>query len=299
MEKERKSERTLERERWLLRVLKDEIGHRPIGAIEAPELLDALRKVEARGHHETVVRLRSTASRVFRYGIASGKCKRDPAADLRGALTSPTEKHRAAITDPNGVGALLRAIDAYDGRAATRIALKLLALTFVRPGELRFAEWSEFDLTTAVWSIPPEKMKMREPHRVPLSSQAVALLTELKPITGFGRFLFPALSRADRPMSENTLNWTLRKIGYAGDQMVAHGFRALASTLLNEEKRWPPDVIERQLAHREPNSVRRAYDRAHHWPERVAMMNAWADHLDKLRGYGQVVPLVKPQAASA
>jgi integrase len=217
MQRENKAPRTLDRARWLLRVLKDQIGSRPIGEIEPPELLDTLRNTEARGHHETVSRLRSAASQIFRYGIATGRCKRDPAADLRGALTSPVEKHRAAITDPAEVGALMRAIDAYP-RRTTRLALRLLALTFVRPGELRTAEWSEFDVAAALWKLPAKKMKMREPHRVPLSSQALAVLTELHYITGTGRFLFPALGPQQRPISENTINAALRRLVVAMGQ---------------------------------------------------------------------------------
>ena len=290
MEREGKSERTLERARWLTRVLKRDLGRRPIGEIEPPELLTALRRVEAQGHFETVARLRSLASQIFRYGIASGYCSRDPASDLRGALTSPTEKHRPAITDPSRLGEMLRAIDAYES-VTTRLALILLSLTAVRPGELRCAEWSEIDADAKVWAIPGEKMKMREAHRVPLSRQAVDVLSQLRPLTGQGLFLFPASGQPPRPISENTLNAALRRMGFGGDEMVSHGFRATFSTLLNEEGTWSPDVIEHALAHRERNTVRRAYNRATHWPERVSLMQHWADRLDELRQRGKVVSI--------
>lgn len=290
MEREGKSPPTLERARWLMRVLNPEIGGRPIGEIEAPDLLAVLRRIEARGHYETVGRARSLASQVFRFGIASGYCTRDPAADLRGALTSPTEKHRPAITDLARLGELLHAIDDYES-VTTRLALTLLSLTAVRPGEIRGAEWSEFDTDAAVWAIPAEKMKMREPHRVPLSRQALSALADLQPLTGQGRFLFPAMGMPPRPISENTLNAALRRMGFDGTEMVSHGFRAVFSTLLNEEGQWPPDVIERALAHRERNAIRRAYNRAQFWPERVRLMQHWADRLDELRQCGTVVPL--------
>ena len=292
MEREGKSERTLERARWLLRILKRDLKNRPIGDVEPPELLIVLRRVEAQEHYETVARLRSLASQVFRYGIAAGYCVRDPAADLRGALTTPTEKHRPAITDAARFGELLRAIDGYES-VTTRLALILLSLTAVRPGELRLAEWDEFDIDAKVWAIPAEKMKMRDGHRVPLSRQALNVLSELKPLTGGGRYLFPANGLPVRPISENTLNGALRRMGFYGDEVVSHGFRATFSTMLNEESTWPEDVIERALAHRERNSVRRAYNRAAYWPERVQLMQHWANRLDDLRALGQIVKVAR------
>ena len=294
LEKEGRADVTLTKKRWLLDFAYPAFGHRPIGEITAPEVLSVLRRVEARGRYETARRLRSTCGTIFRYAIATGRAERDPSADLRGALTSPKVNHRAAIVDPVGIGALLRAIDGYDGLPMTKAALRLAPLVFVRPGELRHAEWLEFDLAAAEWRIPSAKMKMRRPHRVPLSRQALDVLRDLQPISGGGRFLFPSVRSTVRPMSENTLNAALRRLGYGTDEMTTHGFRAMASTRLNEMSGWNPDAIERQLAHQEQDDVRRAYiHAAEYWPERVKMMQAWADYLDKLRERGKVVPLVK------
>ena len=294
LEKEGRADATLTKKRWLLDFAYPAFGDRPIAEITAPEVLSVLRRVEARGRYETARRLRSTCGTIFRYAIATGRAERDPSADLRGALTSPKVNHRAAIVDPVGIGALLRAIDGYDGLAMTKAALRLAPLVFVRPGELRHAEWAEFDLAAAEWRIPAAKMKMRRPHRVPLSRQALDVLRDLQPISGGGRFLFPSVRSTVRPMSENTLNAALRRLGYGTDEMTAHGFRAMASTRLNEMSGWNPDAIERQLAHQEQDDVRRAYvHAAEYWPERVKMMQAWADYLDELRERGKVVPLVK------
>lgn len=281
---------TLGKVRWLLELAYPEIGERPVAAITPPELLNVLRKVEARGHYETARRLRSTCGQVFRYAIATGRAERDPSADLRGALTAPKVKHRAAVTDPKATGAMLRAIDGYDGQPITLAALRLAPLLFVRPGELRRAEWSEFDLDGAEWKIPASKMKMRLPHRVPLSRQAVAILRDLRGITGGGRYLFPSVRTTVRPMSENTLNAALRRLGYSKDEATAHGFRSTASVRLNEIGRWNSDAIERQLAHQEANSVRRAYTHAaEFWAERCEMMQVWADQLDQWREGAQIV----------
>jgi integrase len=292
--KEKKSAATLVRTDWVLRILNEDIGDRPINEVTAPELLKVLRKVEAQGKHEAVARLRSAASRIFRYGIATGKCERDVAADLRGATTSAVSTPRAAITDPAGIGELMRKIDTLDGGKhpkLMRLALRLLAYTFVRPGELRLAEWSEIDGN--VWDIPAPRMKMRLPHRVPLSRQALAVLDEVRAITGAGKYVFPSTMKPKQPLHKNSFNDALRRLGYTHDDMVSHGFRALASTTLNEMNRWPVDVIERQLAHQERNKVRRVYNRATHWSERVELMQAWADHLDSLRSRGKVVTLPK------
>jgi integrase len=290
--KEKKSRSTLARTDWLLHKLNNGIGDRPINEVTAPELLKILRKVEAEGLHETVARLRSVASRIFRYGIATGKCERDVATDLRGATTSAVSTPHAAVIDPTDIGALMRKIDTLDGGRhpkLMRLALRLLAYVFVRPGELRLAEWSEIE--GAVWNIPGPRMKMRLPHRAPLSRQAVALLDEVRTITGAGKYVFTSTVKPKQPLHKNSFNDALRRLGYGHDQMTSHGFRALASTTLNEMNRWPVDVIERQLAHQEHNKVRRVYNRATHWPERVAMMQAWADHLDSLRDRGRVVAL--------
>jgi integrase len=291
---ERKSESTVKKHRILLATLKGALGDRPISEIEAPELLAVLRRVEAAGYHETVGRLRSTASRILRYGIATGRCSRDIAADLKGATTSAVSTPRAAVTDPVEVGELLRAIVGFP-RPLMRLALKLLALTFVRPGELLAAEWSEIDVD--VWSIPPEKTKMRRAHHVPLSRQALEVLAELRKVTGHRKHLLASPRRHGKSVAANQFNYALREMGFTSDKHVAHGFRAMASTILNESGKWPVDVIELQLAHVERNKVRRAYNRAERWPERVALMQWWADHLDKLRDSGKVVEMPKPKPA--
>jgi integrase len=297
LEKEGRADVTLTKQRWLLEFVYPSLGDCPIAEIAAPELLSVIRRVEARGRYETARRLRSTCGTVFRYAIATGRAERDPSADLRGALTSPKVKHRSAIVDPAGIGALLRATEGYDGHPLTKAALRLAPLVFVRPGELRRAEWSEFDLEAGEWRIPAAKMKMRRSHRVPLSRQALAILQDLQVITGGGRWLFPSTRSVSRPMSENTLNAALRRLGYGPDEMTTHGFRSTASTRLNEMGRWNPDAIERQLAHQEPDDVRRAYTHAaEYWPERVKMMQEWADYLDELREHGKVVSLRKAKA---
>jgi integrase len=238
--------------------------------------------VEERGHLETARRLRSFASRVFRYAVATARASSDPAALLRGALVAPKVKHHAAILDEKGVGALLRAIEGFNGQPMTQLALRLAPHVFVRPGELRQAEWSEFDLEEAVWKISAAKMKMRQPHVVPLSRQAIEILRDAQALTGRHRYVFSSLYPGSRPMSENTINAALRRLGYGGDEMTAHGFRAMASTLLNESGKWNPDAIERALAHQGTNAVRGAYHRGAHWAERVEMAQWWSDYLDTL-----------------
>lgn len=279
------SEATNKKAIWTLEVLLFPfIGHRPIDEIKPQDLLQILRRIEARGANETAHRAKSRASQVFRYAIATGRTERDPAADLRGALAPVVVTNRAALTDPVAIGGLLRAIDAYKGYPVTIAALKLAPLVFVRPGELRAAAWSEIDLDAAEWRIPAARMKMREEHIVPLARQAVAILRdELWPLTGKSSYLFPSVRSPKRPMSEVTVLAALRRMGYSRTEMTGHGFRALASTRLNEMG-WPPDVIERQLAHAERNKVRAAYNRAQRLDERRRMMQAWADYLDQLRG---------------
>ena len=285
---------TLSKARWMLETFTyPRLGDKLINEIKAPEMLAALRAIESKGHHETATRTKQRVGQVMRYAIATGRAERDITADLRGALAPVPTKNRAAITDPSRVGELLRAVDGYQGEPATAAALKLAPLTFVRPGELRGAEWREFDLEAAEWRIPPERMKMGEAHIVPLSRQAIEILTGLRATSHKTRFLFPSLRTRDRPMSENTLNAALRRLGYTAEQMTAHGFRAMASTLLNEQG-FPPDVIELQRAHAERNKVRAAYNRATRLPERRKMMQAWADYLDALRAGANVVPLRRP-----
>jgi integrase len=287
-----RAEQTIKKNRWLLEPAFETFGTRPVGEVTAPELLHALRKFEQRGRYESARRMRTVAGMVFRYAIATGRATRDISVDLRGALTTPKVQHRPAITEPNEVGALLRAIDGYSGQPTTRFALQLTALVFVRPGEIRHARWREFDLPAAVWRIPAETMKMDRPHRVPLARQAIAIIRELHKITGQGEFLFPAITSVRRPMSENTLNAALRRLGYTKDQVTAHGFRTTASTILNQMSRWSADAIERQLAHQEEDDVRKAYmHAAEFWSERVEMMQAWADYLDRLRSGASVISL--------
>ena len=271
------------------------LGGRPIADITSRELLGVLRKVESRGAIETAHRTKQNCSQVFRYAVATGRAERDPTIELRGALTPSRERHHPSITDPKGIGGLLRAIDGYDGSLVTKCALRLAPLTFVRPGELRRAEWAEFNLDKAEWRIPPERMKMRELHIVPLSAQAVDAVKELQPLTGRGKYVFPGARTNGRPMSENTVNTALRRLGYSKDQMTGHGFRSMASTHLNEHG-WHRDAIERQLAHAERDGVRAAYNFAEHLPERRRMMQAWADYLDALKAGAKVTAFRKAAA---
>lgn len=264
------------------------IGSRPVGEIRAPELLATLRRIESRGALETAHRAHQNCGQVFRYAVATGRAERDPSGDLRGALPPVRQTHHASITEPQPVGELLRALHSYRGSFVTACALKLAPLLFVRPGELRQAEWTEINLDAAEWRIPASKMKARELHIVPLSLQALAILRELQPLTGAGRYVFPGARSDKRPMSENAVLAALRRMGYTGDQMTGHGFRSMASTLLNEQG-WHRDAIERQLAHAERNKVRAAYNYAEFLPERRKMMQAWADYLDALREDRKVV----------
>jgi integrase len=276
------------------------VGKRPIADLRAPELLPMLRRIESRGAGETAHRVKQNCGQVFRYAVATGRAERDPTGDLRGALPPTRTKHHASIVDPKGVGQLLRAIDGYEGHFVTKCALRLAPLVFVRPGELREAEWSEIDLEKAEWHIPASRMKMRVKHIVPLSAQALAILRELEPFTNrpilskpdAPRFVFPGGRSRERPMSENAVLAALRRMGYTKDEMTGHGFRSMASTLLHEQG-WNHQAVERQLAHAERNAVSAAYNFAEHLPERRRMMQAWADYLDGLRSGAVVVPLFR------
>ena len=276
------------------------LGKRPIAQITAPELLTVLRRIESRGAQETAHRAKQNCGQVFRYAVATGRAERDPTGDLRGALPPPKSKHHASITDPKRVGELLRAIDSYEGYFVTKCALRLAPLVFVRPGELRRAEWREIDFDKAEWRIPAERMKMREQHIVPLASQSVAILRELEPLTNrpiearpdAPRYVFPGARSRHRPMSENAVLAALRRMGYAKEDMTGHGFRSMASTLLHE-RGWNHHAIERQLAHAERNAVSAAYNFAEHLPERRQMMQAWADYLDGLKAGADVIPMFK------
>lgn len=286
LRREGRADATMTKVEWLVDFARPDLGRRPIAEISAAEVLVVLRKVEKRGRLETARRLRSTIGSVFRYAIATARADNDPTFALRGALVSPKVQPRAAITSPVPLGALLRAIDGFDGQPATHAALQLMPLLFPRPGELRAAEWREFDLNAAVWTIPAARAKMRREHRKPLPRQAVAILRELSALTGDHPLVFPSVRTWQRPISENTLNAALRRLGYAKDEATAHGFRATASTLLNESGLWAADAIERELGHVEADDIRRAYARGEYWEERTRMAQWWADHLDGLRaGY--------------
>ena len=288
----------------ILRRLENDIfpwlGKRPIAEIKAPELLAVLRRIESRGALETTHRAMQNCGQVFRYAVATGRTERDPTGDLRGALPPPKEKHHASIIEPKRVAELLRAIDSYQGFFATKCALQLAPLVFVRPGELRKAEWPEIDLDKGEWRIPAERMKMREQHIVPLSRQAVEILRELEPLTNRSMpsrpnalcYVFPSARTRERPMSENAILAALRRMGYTKEEMTGHGFRSMASTLLHEQG-WNHQVIERQLAHAERNAVSAAYNFAEHLPERRKMMQVWADYLDGLKASANVIPLFK------
>lgn len=291
---------TVVKAEWFAELLAPAIGTLPVASIEPGDILAALRKLERKGNLESARRCLQFASRVFRYAVATARLASDPSRDLKGALTAPRVTHHAAILDPVKLGGLLRAIDGYEGDAITRLGLQLAPHVFVRPGELRTARWEEFDIAGTVWTVPAEKTKMRKPHAVPLSRQSLAILAELQALTGgkegYRGYVFPSLRTRARPMSENTLNAALRRLGYGKDEMTAHGFRATASTLLNESGKWTPDAIERALAHGHSDAVRGAYARGQHWQERTAMAEWWSDHLDTLRKGADVVQFPTKEA---
>lgn len=282
----RLADRTMEKTRLLLGYLCDGIGSRSVNDIEPPELLRVLRKIESQSA-ENAKRCRQLASRVFRYAVRTGRATRDCAADLEGALAPVEVKHRPAIIERKPFGELLRAVWAYEGQPSTRAALQLSALLFPRPGELRLARWGEIDLHDALWNVPAERMKMRREHVVPLSRQAIEILDDLAAHTDHGAdaWVFPGL-RGDRPISENTLNYALRGLGYDGDTHVAHGFRSSASSMLHELG-WDSAIIELQLAHADKNSVRRIYNRAERLADRRKLMQAWTDLCDAMRDASQ------------
>ena len=279
---EGRAETTTTKATWLLEQLAP-IARNAIADLKPVEVLAALKRIEAKGKHETARRCRSFASRVFRYGVATGRGETDPTSVLRGALVTPKVQHHGAVLNPEAVGEMLRAVDAYSGHLITRLALQISPHVMARPGELRQALWPEFDLEKAVWKIPPERMKMRRPHAIPLSQQVVTYLAELNELTGPDGFVFPAFHTSRRPLSENTINQAFRRMGYAVGEITAHGLRTTASTLLNESGKWSPDAIERSLAHADKDTIRGIYNRGFYWEERVAMHQWWSDHLDELR----------------
>ncbi|MFG1298000.1 tyrosine-type recombinase/integrase [Xanthobacter variabilis] len=274
---------TITKNRWLLEGLAGPaLGGRPISEITPVEVLALLQQVERSGRRETARRLRASIGSVFRFAIATLRAHVDPTAPLKDALERPMVKHRAALTDPTALGGLMRAIDESDGWPTLRSALLLTALTFARPGEVRGARWSEIDCEKAVWSIPAERMKMRRAHNVPLSRQSLSVLADIRPLTGACELVFPSIRSNKKVLSDNAMNSALRRMGFTQDEMTSHGFRAAASSVLNE-RGYSPDVIEAALGHLDQNEVRRAYNRATYWPERVTLMQAWADMLDEFR----------------
>lgn len=279
---EGRADTTTTKANWLLEQLAP-ISASAISELKPVDVLAALKRIEAKGKHETARRCRSFASRVFRFAVATGRAETDPTSVLRGALITPKVEHHSAILDPESVGELLRSIDAYSGHLITRLAMQISPHVMARPGELRQALWPEFDLENGVWKIPPERMKMRRPHAVPLSRQVLAYLAELHALTGPEGFVFPAFHTSRRPLSENTVNQAFRRMGYAVGEVTAHGLRTTASTLLNESGKWSPDAIERSLAHADKDAVRGTYNRGFYWEERVAMHQWWSDYLDQLR----------------
>lgn len=290
-EKQGRAEATIVKKRWIVDMVRADIGARPIAQITPAEILQCLRKVERAGNYETAKRMRATIGQVFRYAIATARAENDPTIALRGALTAPTVTHRAAILDRKGFGGLLRAIWTYEGQPETRAALQLLAYLYPRPGELRQAEWREFDLDGGIWTVPAVRTKMRREHKKPLPEQAVNILRDLVQITGDCPLVFPSVRSRKKPISDNTTNAALRRMGFVQDEVSSHGFRSSASTMLNESGRWSSDAIERELAHQDASEVRRAYHRGDHWEERVRMSEWWAGECDAMRQGAKIVTL--------
>jgi integrase len=283
LRREGKAETTLNKKQWLVDMANADFGETPIRDVDAPTILKTLRKVEAKGNYETAKRLRSTIGQVLRYAIATARADNDPTYALRGALIAPKVSHMAAATDRDAFAEIVRAIWAYDGGSpSTRAALKLMALLYTRPGELRLALWEEFDLEKAIWTVPAERMKMRREHVKPLPAMAVEILRELQSETGSNYRAFPSLIARDRPISENTLNQALRRMGFSQSEHTSHGFRASASSLLNESGLWNEDAIEAELAHLGADQVRRAYQRSRFWDERVRMADWWSGEIRKM-----------------
>ena len=273
---------TISKNRWMLNDLAAPLANRPIAEIVPAEILDVLKRIEKSGRRETARRLRGVMGSVFRHAIVTLRANNDPTVVLRGALLSPNVKHRAAITDEKQLGGLMRSIDEYDGWPTLRAALQLLALTMTRPGDVRCMRRSEINFDKAVWRIPAERMKMRRPHDVPLSSQALKILRDIWSLSDHGDLVLPSIRSVKKPLSDNAMNSALRRMGYTKEEVTAHGFRATASTILNE-RGFNPDVIEAALAHQDENDIRRAYNRATYWPERVKLLEAWANLLDEFR----------------
>lgn len=279
---------TMIKKEWLLDFAYPDLGTKKVSEIRPVEVLKVVQEIEFRGNLETASRLRAIIGQVCRFAVATGRAEIDPTPVLRGAISPPKVTHRAAILNPKKFGGLLRAIGGFDGQPTTIAGLKLMALLFPRPGELRHAEWTEFDFENSVWTIPAEKTKMRREHQIFLARQAVNVLNDLRKITGHRKLLFPSFHGSAKPISENTLNTALRRMGYGKEEMTSHGFRATASTMLNESGKWSADAIERQLSHVEPSKSRGPYSRGSYWDERVKMMSWWASYLDRLRDGAEV-----------
>lgn len=281
--KEGRAESTLAKIDWLMDMANADLGSKPITDITSPMVLHTLKKVETKGNYETAKRLRSQIGAVFRFAIANALAENDPTFALRDALVNVKSTPRAAITDKTALGGLMRSIDGFDGQTTTRLAMELLTIVVTRPGELRHARWEEFDFDEATWAVPAQRMKMRKPHFVPLPTRALEILEELKMLNGWGELVLPSVRSSVRPMSENTMNAALRRMGYSGDEVTSHGFRATFSTIANESGLWNPDAIEKALAHVESNKVRGAYARGQYWEERVRMADWWSGLLLELR----------------
>ncbi len=304
--KDRWAPATAAKNDWLLTLLLPDLGTVPIGEIQPIEVLASVRKIEAKGNLETARRTMQLASSIFRHAVATAKLKSDPTRDIRGALATPEAKPRAAILEPGPLGELLRAIDGYSGHYTTKYALQIAPHVFLRPGELRMARWPEVDFEAAVWRIPASRTKMRKPHTVPLSQQVLTMLRELWAVRPMAdSLLFPSVRATSRPISENTLNAALRRMGYTSEEVSSHGFRSTASTLLNEARHpetgaplWSADAIEKALAHGDADNVRGAYHRGTHWDERVRMAQWWSDYLDRLKTGADILPLAAPKSKS-
>ncbi|MFN2099615.1 tyrosine-type recombinase/integrase [Altererythrobacter sp. MF3-039] len=288
MEKEGRATATIIKAQWMLGLLTPSLGHRSISSIRPNDVLHVLKHLEKKGQLETARKVRAFASRVFRYAGATGRAETDPCQILRGAIAAPQVKNHAALLEPAEIGGLMRSIREYSGDPLVRHALEFSAHVFQRPGEIRHAQWCDIDFQKAIWTIPAERMKMRQPHRVPLSKQALQILTEVQALTGREAFIFPSLRTSKRPMSENTVNAALRRMGYTSDEMTAHGFRAMASTQLNESGLFDHDAIERSLAHKDSNAIRGVYDRGLRWEERQRLHAWWSQRLFDLEAGREV-----------
>lgn len=275
---------------WLIKDILPTLGQYPISTITSRDVLAMARKMESRGALDSAKRIVQLVGQIFRFAVAEGSAERDVTADLRGALKTPKKQHYAAITEPKELAPLLRAIDGYTGHPYCRVALRLTPMLFVRPGELRHAEWAEIDFDLAEWRIPGAKMKMSNDHIVPLSKQAIVILQGLHPLTGHGKYVFPSIRTGERPMSENTVAAALRALGYDSDTQTAHGFRATARTILDEVLGERVDWIEHQLAHTVKDANGRAYNRTAHLADRKAMMQRWSDYLEQLKRGAEVIP---------